>query len=408
VGRRLAASLGLALLLVPAAVAADVYTSARYVRMAIPAMEAYAADHGSYKGATLAKLRRYDRSLRHIVLRTVKRRTYCVESTTRPFAHKAGPGAPVSTGRCGQHGTEIGYGPTPPSTSPPPATAEQRIRETIPALEAYAADHNGYAGVTVAALRTYDATIADVTIVHASRTTYCVESGAGTEQRHKDGPGAAIAAGPCPATRTLTSARKAPGEGQLRPKAADMRFARKAQLTPHDFPFGTRRDPERRADVFLLPRCPGFYEPDRTDLVATGVAQAFFRTPYSSYYGSSVTVWRNHTDADAYWQRVFTPRYRDCLERNLPGWHKPGVRVRVIYAKQVPARYSIGERRAAYEIAIRYTTRTTSLIYVRAAFMFQNDRAIGVAMASGVRDACGCTATLAGRVYSRMRPTPGG
>lgn len=179
--------------------AADVYTSARYVRMAIPAMEAYAADHGTYKGATIAKLRRYDRSLGHIVIRTATRRTYCIESTTRPFAHKAGPAAAVRTGRCGQRGSEVGYGPPTQPPAPAPTTAEQRIREAIPAMEAYAADHDGYAGVTVAALRTYDATIADITIVRASRTTYCIESGTGGEQRHKDGPGAAITAGACPA-----------------------------------------------------------------------------------------------------------------------------------------------------------------------------------------------------------------
>lgn len=188
----------LAVLAVPIAGAADVYTSARYVRMAIPAMEAYAADHGSYKGATLAKLRRYDRSIGHIVIRTVTRRSYCIESTSRPFAHKGGPAAPVSTGRCGQRGKEIGYGPKPPP-APAPSTAEQRIRAAVPAIEAYAADHNGYAGMTLAALHTYDAGITDITIVRATRDTYCIESGTGAEQFHKDGPGEAAAAGPCPA-----------------------------------------------------------------------------------------------------------------------------------------------------------------------------------------------------------------
>src|SRR5204863_579156 len=139
VGRRITLStLVVALVTVSAAGAANIQTSARYVRAAIPAVEAYAADHGSYKGATVAKLRRYDRSLGHIVIRSATKRTFCIESTTRPFAHKAGPGATVNTGRCGQKGTEIGYGSTPPASSPP-TTAEQRIREAIPAMEAYAA-----------------------------------------------------------------------------------------------------------------------------------------------------------------------------------------------------------------------------------------------------------------------------
>ena len=407
-GRRLLVIAALALLIVPVGGAADVRTSGQYVRNSIPAMEAWYADHGTYKGATLAKLRRaYDRSVGHVRIRTATKRTYCIESTTRPFAHKAGSAAEIRTGRCGQRGTPVDFDPSPPP--PPPTTAEQKIRYAIPAMEAYAADHGGYAGMTVAALRRYDETVAALTIVRATRSTYCVQSGSGGEQRHKDGPGAPIAAGACPAAaRVLAAASKAPGEGQYRPNAADRSFARKAQLTLRDFPYGTRRDPRRLAGVFLLPRCAGYYTPNRTDLVATGSADAYFRNPYGSYFGSSVTVWRNHSDADAYWQRVLTPHYAVCLGRNLAAWHNPGVRTRVIYAKHVPARYDIGDRRAAYEIAIRYTSKTTSAVYVRAAFFFQNDRSIGVAMAGGVRDACGCTASLAGLVYSRMRPTPGG
>ena len=199
VGRRFLLVVVLALLVVPAGGAADVKTSGQYVRNAIPAMEAWAADHGTYKGATLAKLRRlYDRSLGHIAIRTATRRTYCVESTTRPFAHKSGPGAQVSTGRCGTRGKPIQFTPPPPSDDTP-RTAEQRIRAAVPAMEAYAADHNGYAGMTVAAIQKYDYGITDITIVRASRDTYCVESGEGADQMHKDGPADPISAGPCPA-----------------------------------------------------------------------------------------------------------------------------------------------------------------------------------------------------------------
>jgi hypothetical protein len=201
VGRRLILPnvvLASALLTVPVSSASDVRTSAQYVRNAIPAIEAYAADHGGYKGMTLAKIRNWDKSIRNIKIRTATRRTYCVQSTTLPLAHKAGPGAPVSTGRCGVRGKPVPFTP-PPDTSPPPTTAEQRLRAAVPAIEAYAADHNGYAGMTLAALRTYDAGITDITIVRATRDTYCIESGTGADQFHKDGPGEAAAAGPCPA-----------------------------------------------------------------------------------------------------------------------------------------------------------------------------------------------------------------
>jgi hypothetical protein len=200
VGRRLILlPLVVAAVTVSSAGAADILTSARYVRAAIPAVEAYRADHGGYKGMTLAKIRRWDKSIRNIRIRTATKRTYCLESTTRPFAHKAGPGAAVRTDRCGRRGTEVDFDPSPPP--PPPASAADRIRYAIPAMEAYAADHNGYAGMTVAALRTYDETVSDITIVRATRSTYCVESGTGADEFHKDGPGAPIASGPCPVSR---------------------------------------------------------------------------------------------------------------------------------------------------------------------------------------------------------------
>jgi hypothetical protein len=199
--RRLVVSqlvLAAALLTAPIGSAADVQSSAQYVRNAIPAIEAYAADHGGYKGMTPTKIRKWDKSIRNITIRSATRRSYCIQSTTRPTAHKSGPGAAVRTGRCGTKGSPVPYTPK-PSPDPQPRTAEQRIRAAVPAIEAYAADHNGYAGVTVAALRKYDASIAEITIVRASPETYCIESGTGSEQFHRNGPAEATAAGPCPA-----------------------------------------------------------------------------------------------------------------------------------------------------------------------------------------------------------------
>jgi hypothetical protein len=187
-----------ALLTVQAGGAADVQTSAQYVRNAIPAIEAYAADHGGYKGMTIAKIRKWDSLIRKIAIRSATRRSYCIQSTTRPVAHKAGPGAAVRTGRCGVKGNPVPYTPK-PSTDPQPTTAEDRIRKAIPAIEAFAADHNGYAGMTIAELRKYDAGITGITIVRASREAYCVESGAGSEQFHRNGPGEPTAPGSCPA-----------------------------------------------------------------------------------------------------------------------------------------------------------------------------------------------------------------
>jgi hypothetical protein len=168
------------------------------VMSAVPASEAYHADHGTYAGMSVAKLRRaYDRSLKNIVVRKAMRSRYCIESTLKPFVHYDGPGGPARRGRCGTRGAVVPRPASPPSASP--TTAEQRLRAAVPAIEAYAADHDGYAGMTIAGLRSYDAGIEDVTIVRASRETYCIESGTGSDMFHKDGPGESSAPGPCPA-----------------------------------------------------------------------------------------------------------------------------------------------------------------------------------------------------------------
>jgi hypothetical protein len=78
-------------------------------------------------------------------------------------------------------------------------TVQANVRAAIPALEAYNADHGGYTGATLAGLqRSYDAGVRDVTIVRADGATYCVESGSGSTEYHKDGPAAEILPGGCP------------------------------------------------------------------------------------------------------------------------------------------------------------------------------------------------------------------
>jgi hypothetical protein len=167
------------------------------VRWAIPAAMAYQADHGTWRGMTVAKLRRYY-SITNVVVARATRTAFCIQSTRPPFVHFDGPVGKVRQGRCGVRGAVVPFVPKPGTRPKSPPTAEQQVRAAIPAVEAYAADHNGYAGMTLAALRRYDPAV-DVTIVRAARNTYCIERGTGAEQYHKDGPGAEIAPGPCPA-----------------------------------------------------------------------------------------------------------------------------------------------------------------------------------------------------------------
>jgi len=77
--------------------------------------------------------------------------------------------------------------------------AQTNVRASIPAIEAWYADHGTYAGLTLEGLQQqYDAGITDVTLVGPlSAKTYCVESTVGNTTYFKAGPGANILEGHC-------------------------------------------------------------------------------------------------------------------------------------------------------------------------------------------------------------------
>ena len=79
------------------------------------------------------------------------------------------------------------------------SAAQANVRSSIPAVEAYFADNNSYAGATLAYLQTtYDQGVKNIVIQSATATTYCVESTVGAETFKKSGPGADIVSGTCP------------------------------------------------------------------------------------------------------------------------------------------------------------------------------------------------------------------
>jgi prepilin-type N-terminal cleavage/methylation domain-containing protein len=79
------------------------------------------------------------------------------------------------------------------------SSAQANVRAAVPAMEAYAADHTGYLGVSLANLQaSYDAGIKNVTIVSANSTTYCIKSdNANGAVYYKNGPGSDITTTVC-------------------------------------------------------------------------------------------------------------------------------------------------------------------------------------------------------------------
>jgi hypothetical protein len=196
--RPVAVLLVLAVCVLATAVAASatVPQAAQRVRAAVPAMEFYAADNGTYAGATTAKLRAIDRSIRNVVVKRATNRGYCIQSTLRgPVVHFDGPKGPVRRGPCGVRGAVV---PQPRPAPAAPTAAKERLRAAVPAIEVYALENGGYRGMTLAKIRVIDAGIEGIRVVWATADTYCIESGSGAAMHHRRGSERPIAAGRCP------------------------------------------------------------------------------------------------------------------------------------------------------------------------------------------------------------------
>jgi hypothetical protein len=77
------------------------YDAETNVRTAIPALEAYYADKGTYRGATVKGLRSvYDQAMGDVALVKATSETYCVESRVGRGAHKNGPADFIRPGLC--------------------------------------------------------------------------------------------------------------------------------------------------------------------------------------------------------------------------------------------------------------------------------------------------------------------
>ena len=76
------------------------------------------------------------------------------------------------------------------------SAAQANVRASIPAIEAYYADNNTYAGATLSYLQTtYDAGVKNVVLGSVTSSSYCVSSSVGQATYVKAGPAADIVAG---------------------------------------------------------------------------------------------------------------------------------------------------------------------------------------------------------------------
>ena len=81
---------------------ANVSAAEANVRAAIPGIEAFNADHGTYVGATSAALQAsYDAGIKHILIKSQTATGYCVQSTVGTAVYnKNGPSADIVSGAC--------------------------------------------------------------------------------------------------------------------------------------------------------------------------------------------------------------------------------------------------------------------------------------------------------------------
>lgn len=173
-----------------------------HVRGAVPAMEAYNADNSNgYAGVTLHHLQAsYDAGVNDISIVRATPISYCIESTVGSATyHKEGPAGDIEPGHCSATPSSGSGESTTPSVDAYGANAAQGdVRASVPAMEAYNADHGSYAGATLAYLRAkYDAGMPEISIVRATRSSYCIERTVGSATYHKDGPAADILPGRC-------------------------------------------------------------------------------------------------------------------------------------------------------------------------------------------------------------------
>jgi len=190
------------------------------------------------------------------------------------------------------------------------------------------------------------------------------------------------------------------GSPRYKPVAKDVRWAKDSVLHVEEVPPQYRRDPGRYADV-LLPQCPRYYAPDRSDLTGTGVAESYFRAGNAGL-GSVVYVFARQTDTEQWWKRVVTDRYVTCLARQLAAHPGGGFKAKILSASRLRMKLNFAQPSAEFRVVIRYSKSGRSEDAVWVAVFFQVSRAIAVVSDTDVLRPCECAERLAQHVFARI------
>lgn len=182
--------------------AQDEATSVANLRASLPAIEAYKQDHNAYTGMTPVELHDYDSQIANISIVSARKQTYCIEATggdSRVF--KNGPAAGIMLGTCDDSSNGV---PVDSSSADDSSIYTESldalgsIRASIPAIEAYDQDHNGYSGMTLSKLHQIDYGLPEIKIVSAKKRSYCIEINVKGASAFTQGPMGKIETGTCP------------------------------------------------------------------------------------------------------------------------------------------------------------------------------------------------------------------
>ena len=160
------------------------------IRGAIPVIEAYRADTGTYAGVTVTVLRAtYDTRVPDVGIVVTSAGSYCVESEVEGLVYsKANRTADILPGPCAK--------PGPDAPVAQPAVANQ-LRTVTVVMEVWLAQHGSFQGVTAAWLMSLFPRLRPLRVVEADRQSYCVEMKGEGHTYSARGPSGDVGVGRC-------------------------------------------------------------------------------------------------------------------------------------------------------------------------------------------------------------------